>query len=179
LTFFQVGNVAWMRWASARRGRGIESIGWVHHFNSAAGTTISASGNICALVSFAIRPEMWSPWKWEITTGLHGLWIDAGSGHALCQNARLWATRLPAPGAAVDQDPTAARVDSNDGERNGHMRVRQADRLECGFGLLNVGPFDEAFIMPLFPHAVVERDNLDIADFVCNFEPTFGPRPPQ
>ena len=69
-TFFQVGNVAWMRLASGRRASGSFSMtaGSVQNLYSGTETTISALGNTWTFVSFSISPRMWSGWKWEIIT---------------------------------------------------------------------------------------------------------------
>src|SRR5581483_2966185 len=88
LMFFQVGNTAWMRLAAPA-----VVVGLVQNLYSAAGTWISALGKIGALVSFAIRPVMWSGWKWVMTMVV----TFSGSIPAFFQISFL--TMLPAVGA--------------------------------------------------------------------------------
>ena len=98
--------------------------------------------------------------------GLDRLGIDTGRRHALRQDAGLWAARLSAASAGVDQHQAAARVDGDDRERDRHVGIGQAAGLERRLGLLDVGAFDEVLVVRLLPDAVVERDDLDIAHLV-------------
>ena len=143
LTFFHVGNVAWMRWACPRRGCGKESMGCVQYVSSAVGTMISASGNIWALVSFAIRSEMWSPWKCETTMVLDRLRVQAGHGHALREETGFRSAGLSTAGPGIDQDQAVAALHGQYRERDRHMRRRSTARLQRLLGLIDGHALDE------------------------------------
>src|SRR5215471_18857794 len=95
--------------------------------------------------------------------GLDLLRVEPGCGQALSEEAGFRTSDLSAACPGVDQDQAATRPDRERGERNRYECVAEAGRLQRGLGLLDVGTFDQAFVMSLLPDAVIERETLDVA----------------
>ena len=166
LTFFQVGNVACMRWARPRRGCGIEF--------DRLGPPLQFRGRHDDLgVREDLRVGVLGHQAEDVIAvemrdhdGLHVFRMEPAAAMLCASEAGLRAAGLSAPVPESISTSRSPRFDRHDGERDRHMRVGEPAGLERGLGLLDVGALDEVLVVRLLPDAVVERDHLDVADLV-------------
>jgi hypothetical protein len=115
---------------------------------------ISAFGNTWALVSFTHRPEMWSGWKCEITT----VETEAGSSPA--------SRRAVVSKSRIEQHDLAAGLDRGDRERVVELVRADAAGDERLLHVVERGVLDEVGVEHPLDGAVMQAEDLDIADLV-------------